>query len=350
AVGAATTTFIGIVFSLLFLVVQFGSTAFTPRLNLFRDAPIVWRTFALYTGVVVYSFTAALVIGRDEHTTGAVPIVAFTGVLASLALYRRLQLSAFESIQLASTLTQVARRGREVIDGLYTAPVTEPVDRSEPMGARPVSHSAQQQIRWSGPPGILQVIDVPRVVHTAERSHRVIRVTVGSGEMIPEGALIAVADGQSDSGVEREVRAALTVGEERTFEQDPALALRVLADIALRALSPAVNDPTTAVQALDAIDGLLRPLATRDLDIGRIAGSDGVVHVALVMPTWDDYLSVALDETIALPALSPNVGRRTLRLLDDLEAITSPSRRSSIDARRRQVQPRDSQLLAGHQG
>src|SRR5262249_28306970 len=65
AVGAATTTFIGIVFSLLFLVVQFGSTAFTPRLNLFRDAPIVWRTFALYTGVVVYSFTAALAIGRD---------------------------------------------------------------------------------------------------------------------------------------------------------------------------------------------------------------------------------------------------------------------------------------------
>src|SRR5262249_59383866 len=105
AVGAATTTFIGIVFSLLFLVVQFGSTAFTPRLNLFRDAPIVWRTFALYTGVVVYSFTAALVIGRDEHTTGAVPIVAFTAVLASLALHRRLQLSAFESIHLASTRT-----------------------------------------------------------------------------------------------------------------------------------------------------------------------------------------------------------------------------------------------------
>jgi uncharacterized membrane protein len=72
AVGAGTVTFIGIVFSLLFLVVQFGSTTFTPRLNLFRDAPIVWRAFALYTAVITYSFTTAIVIGQDEKTTAVV--------------------------------------------------------------------------------------------------------------------------------------------------------------------------------------------------------------------------------------------------------------------------------------
>jgi hypothetical protein len=64
-----------------------------------------------------------------------------------------------------------------------------------------------------------------------------------------------------------EILEALGFGPERTFEQDPALALRVLADIALRALSPAVNDPTTAVQTLDAIDGLLRVLVRRDLAV-----------------------------------------------------------------------------------
>lgn len=106
AVGAGMVTFIGIVFSLLFLVVQFGSTTFTLRLNLFRDAPIVWRAFAFYTGVAIYSFTAALLIGREEKTSGFVPIVAFGGVLASLVLYRQLQLGAFKSIQLASVLDQ----------------------------------------------------------------------------------------------------------------------------------------------------------------------------------------------------------------------------------------------------
>ena len=82
AVGAGTVTFIGIVFSLLFLVVQFASTTFTPRLNLFRDDPIVWRAFAFYTAVVVYSLTAALVIGRDEKTSAVVPIIAFVAMLA----------------------------------------------------------------------------------------------------------------------------------------------------------------------------------------------------------------------------------------------------------------------------
>lgn len=95
AAGAGTVTFIGVVFSLLFLVVQFGSTTFSPRLNLFRDAPIVWRAFAFYTAVVAYSFTAALVIGRDEETSGLVPFLAFTAILASIVVFRRLQTGAF---------------------------------------------------------------------------------------------------------------------------------------------------------------------------------------------------------------------------------------------------------------
>ena len=119
AVGAGTVTFIGIVFSLLFLVVQFASTTFTPRLSLLRDDPIVWRAFAFYTSVVVYSLTAALVIGGDEKTSAAVVIVAFAAIFAVIVVYRRLQMGAFNSIQLASALAQVARRGRDVIDGLY---------------------------------------------------------------------------------------------------------------------------------------------------------------------------------------------------------------------------------------
>jgi len=93
AVGVGTVTFIGIVFSLLFLVVQFASTTFTPRLNLFRDDPIVWRAFAFYTAVVVYSFTAALVIGGDEKTSATVPIVAFALWFAASPKFREFTLS-----------------------------------------------------------------------------------------------------------------------------------------------------------------------------------------------------------------------------------------------------------------
>jgi len=117
----------------------------------------------------------------------------------------------------------------------------------------------------------------------------------------------------------------------------------VLADIALRALSPAVNDPTTAVQALDAIDGLLRALATRQLSVGQIAGSDGTIRVRLVLPTWDEYIAVALDEIIALRYVSPNVSARIRRLLDELTALAPPSRRPALDARRLAIRDPDDQ-------
>ena len=124
------------------------------------------------------------------------------------------------------------------------------------------------------------------------------------------------------------------MGVERTFEQDPELALRLLADIALRALSPAMNDPTTAVQALDRIDALLRPLATRDLDIQHVTDDDGAVRVDLVLPTWEDYVGVSLDEILALDAVSPAVTRRITELLDGISAIAPPGRRPALAARR----------------
>lgn len=338
AVGAGTVTFIGIVFSLLFLVVQFGTTTFTPRLNLFRDDPLVWRSFAFYTSVTVYAFAASLVIGQDERTSGIVPIVAFAGVLGSIVLYRRLTMGAFASIQLAPALSQVARRGREVIDGLYVLQAPCGQSEAENAAARigaaagPVEEPVAE-IRWPHPSAVAQVIDVPRVLRAAEHHGVAVDFRVGSGDTLAEGAVVAVVRGGMAPQLEGEVLRALTVGVERTFEQDPAFALRVLADIALRALSPAVNDPTTAVQALDAIDDLLRVLLTRELDVGNIVGADGTIRVRLVLPTWDEYLAVSLDEIIALPMVSPNVSRRIVRMLDELETLAPQERQPPLQAR-----------------
>jgi len=176
----------------------------------------------------------------------------------------------------------------------------------------------------------------------------VVDFKLGSGQLIAEGASVAVVTGQTDPELGHVVVKALTVGEERTFEQDPLFAIRVLADIALRALSPAVNDPTTAVQALDAMDGLLRALATRELDVGRVADRDGTLRITLVLPTWEDYLAVALDEIIALREVSPNVSRRILRLLDELEEIAPPRRHPALAARRRQIQGANAQPPVDH--
>ena len=123
---------------------------------------------------------------------------------------------------------------------------------------------------------------------------------------------------------------AIRTGVERTFEQDPAFAFRVLVDIALRALSPAINDPTTAVQVLDSVESLLRMLVGRDLDVGEMTGPRGRARVLLPLPGWDDYISLSFDELVEMGAGHAQVRRRLERLLKDLIALAPASRQPSL--------------------
>ena len=118
--------------------------------------------------------------------------------------------------------------------------------------------------------------------------------------------------------------------DERTIDQDPLYALRLLVDIAARALSPAVNDPSTAVQALDRIEGLLRILAIRDLDAGALHDASGHLRLVVPLPRWEDYVSVSLTEIRQYGASSTQVARRLRALLVDLLRDVPPSRRPAL--------------------
>jgi len=118
---------------------------------------------------------------------------------------------------------------------------------------------------------------------------------------------------------------------ERTFEQDPQYPFRLLVDIAIRALSPAVNDPTTAVQAIDQIEDLLRRLGHSVLDAGYVADERGTVRVVFPTPTWDDYLRLAFDEIRLCAADSLQVYRRLRSALAGLlESVGVDERRVSV--------------------
>lgn len=330
AIGAGLVTFIGVVFSLLFLVVQFGSTTFTPRLNLFHGAPIVWHAFSFYTGVLVYSFVAALSTSGDDNMTGLVPIVTIVLLLVAIALFRSLQMRAFSSIQLASTLTQVTQRGREVLEGVYPdRPLPETGDAQ---GPRVLPHGARDVI-WPGRPGILQAIDVPRIIAAARAADAAVEILVPFGETVQQQAPVAVVHGSADPSLDAVVIKAIRTGPERTFEQDPALAFRVLADIALRAVSSAINDPTTSVQVLDSLESLLRVLAGRDLDVGEVTGQRGNARVLLPLPRWEDYVALSFDELLDMGAAHLQVRRRLERLLRDLVALAPETRRAPLQTR-----------------
>lgn len=320
-VGFGVLGLVTVIFSLLFLVVQWAFSSLSPRLNLFRDDPIVWRTFGLAIGVFVFSITATLVIGNDSKVSVVVPAAEVAGVLAALALIRTLQVKAFASIQLAPTLSAIAAQGRGILDDLYPRP--GPAGRNH-AASLPLPRRA---VTWPHRQAILQQLDLRRLLDAAPgRAVIVLRARIG--DTLQDGA--AVADLYGGEASDAAILGGLVTGQERTFGQDPLFAFRLLADIGLRALSPAVNDPATSVQVLDTIQGLLAPLATRDLDVAEIADDAGAVKVVLALPSWDDYLQTALDDLIESASRSPMVLLRARTLLTDLLNAAPPQRRSSI--------------------
>jgi uncharacterized membrane protein len=337
AIGAALLSFLAIAFSLMFLVVQFGSTTYTPRLNLFYTSPRIWHGFGFITGVLVFSFAAAYsktfvpasVTMNADEMSGLVPIIMITLVIAAIVVYRNLQMHAFGSVELGSVLARVTERGRQVMDGIYP-------DEPQRDGDRPDRGDLPREKRnvvWPGRTGIIQDIDVPRLITAACDAGATIEIVIPVGEIVHPKSTVAIIHSTGDPSLDAVLVKAIRIGDERTFEQDPMLAFRVLVDIALRALSPAINDPTTAVQALDCEESLLRVLVDRELDVGEIAGLKGKTCVKLVLPDWEEYVALSVDEIVEAGAGYVRIRRRVERLLRDLIELAPESRRTPLQVR-----------------
>ena len=334
AAGFGVLGLVTVIFSLLFLVVQWAFTSLSPRLNLFRDDPIVWRTFAFAVGVFVFSVTTALVIGDQQKVSVIVPAAEVVALLAALALIRSLQVKAFASIQLAPTLSAIAGQGHGIIDDLYRRPCTPGRPSAAQLPPR------RRAILWPHRQAILQQLDLGHLMRAADGAVIVLRA--GMGDTLQQGA--PVADLHGGEVADAAVLAGLVTGQERTFHQDPLFAFRLLADIALRALSAAVNDPATAAQVLDTIESLLQALVSRDLAVADVADDAGTVRVVLALPSWDDYLRTALDDLIESAARSPMVLLRAQALLTSLLNTAPPERRPAVTRRLQRAE----QLAAGN--
>ncbi|MGD0701071.1 MAG: DUF2254 family protein [Trebonia sp.] len=330
--GATVISLVTVIYSLLFLVVQWVSGAFSMRLALFRNDPIVWWTFAYAIGLFVFCFTAAFAIGNDKNVSVVVPALALALVVGALGLMRILQTKAFTSMLLAPTLAAITGRGREILDGLY--PTARP-GNPRPGNPRPAElPPLNRTVTWPDQPTVLRQLHVEPLVAAASAAQSVVVFRQTVGVTLLPGMPVADVHG-GDPGKQAVLRALVT-GPERSFVQDPLLAVRLLADIALRALSAAVNDPATAVQALDSLEGLLGPLAARTGPTDQLTDDKGVIRVILHLPRWDEFARGSLDDVIAAAAASPMV---LLRLRDMLIRLTpaQSAGRDVIAARRQWV-------------
>jgi uncharacterized membrane protein len=319
----------GIVFSLAFVMVQFSATAYSPRLVLWvaRDA-VLWHAVGIFSGTFLYALAAMAWVERN----GVHSVPFFSGwlvivlLLASVGMFVAL-IEKVSLLQVHRMLAFAADHGREVIGQTYPPKETAIAspDREE-LRRLPLT----QTLRHAGRPRTVQALDVPALLALSTAAGAVLEVVAAVGDTLVEDTAMVRVFGGGRTVDQNALRNAFALGDERTFEQDPKYAIRLLVDIAIKALSPAVNDPTTAVQALDQIEDLLLLLGRRRLEIGAIRSGDGALRLAIPYPTWDDFLILAFDEIRNYGASSVQVMRRMKALVADLIAALPPERHESL--------------------
>lgn len=329
SVGSGMIALTGIVFSLAFVMVQFSATAYSPRLVtwLARD-PVLWHAVGIFSATFLYSLGAIAWI--DRAGSGKTPFFSSWLVIVLLLVSVGIFIALIEKLsllQIHRMLAFTADQGRRVIEDTYP-PLDQPQAVADPKAYldRPLT----QTLLHVGPPRSLQALDVPALLALSSAGGGVMVVVSPVGDTLVDGTVMLRIFGARHAVDEHALRSAFFVGPERTFEQDPKYAVRLLVDIAIKALSPAVNDPTTAVQALDQIEDLLRHLGRRRLEIGVHRDRHGTALLLVPHPSWDDFLALALDEICYYGATSVQVMRRMKALVADVLAALPPERQESL--------------------
>lgn len=328
-----------ITLSLSFLVFTFGSLLVAIQIAGGQLTPRIIATTLLRDRVIKYTvglnvFTMLLAITALNRTEGTVfelvtVIVALLGIACLAAFLFLIDYSA-RLLRPVRIVALVCDEGMQVVRAVYPEPGPEAdgagAARDDPGGpgeaVRVVVHEGRSQV--------VLAVDLESLVEEARRCGGIIEIVPQVGDFVAtEEPLFQLYGGaaQCDDAV---LRDAVAVGSERTMEQDPMFAFRILVDVALKALSPAINDPTTAVLALDQIQRLLRVVGRRRLHGEWIRDPDGQLRVIYRTPNWEDFVHVACNEIRACGANNIQIARRLRAMLENLIRVLPPHRHPAL--------------------
>jgi uncharacterized membrane protein len=316
ALAGAMFTFIVFVCSSLLLVVQLASAQLTPRVigTMFRD-PVIKLTLAVF----VFSFTFALaaMLRIDSSVPLLVSQVAAYGCVASIGVFLYLIDHVGKKLRPSGVFASVAAEAHRVIESVYPRRLTDA--RETVSEAADGLDKQQSRVVPSIRGGVVLAFDVSGLVALGTRYDCLIELAPQVGNFVASGDPLFHVTG----GLELPVSSlydSIALGAERTMDQDPAFAFRVIVDIAAKGLSPAINDPTTAVLAIDQIHHLLRHVGRRRLDNEKVREVAGRVRLIYRTPDWEDFLVLAVTEIRQFGGASIQIARRLRAMLENLMA------------------------------
>lgn len=340
-IATATLTAATLVFSITMLVLQLASGQFSPRLlgSFLRDR---YATYSM--GLFAATFAFALVVlantdsPQDDDTRRSFATsatAAFVLVLLSVGGLVAYVNHTAQSIRVSSILGTAARDTARAIETLYPEGIGDAP--GQPVPWEPTGAARGVLSRTSG---VITAVDDNALFGFTGEKNVAIALQRYVGEFVAEGTVLMIVygspegDARDDSGDDERLCSAVLFNQERTIDQDAAFGFRQLVDIASRALSPGVNDPTTAVQALDQVFAALLKLGRRTFPSEVRLDDDGQPRLLLPRHSWEYFVRLGLDEIIEYGRGSSQVRQRLHRVFDELESALPTDRRDAIREQR----------------
>ena len=325
--GAAALT--GFVVTVAVLVVQMATGTFSARyMRLWYRDRVLKALLALLVGALSFSFTLLRHVEAKFVPNLGTSIAGFLLLLGLMlfVIFLDRVLHRLRPVAVAALVSEYLDRDFARLIATLTAP--------EIFWGRPgETGGIPQLVARSGRRGAIQAIDAAGLCAWALSHDRLVVVRHAVGDFVPAHAVLieVYGDGPNDEGDAERLRRMVVLGAERTIEQDPAFAVRILVDIADKALSAAINDPTTAVQVINYIGDSLRMIGTVDISASRFTGATtGRCGVVVPVRSWEDYLALATTEIREYGASSIQVMRRMRAMLEELLEEVPENRREPV--------------------
>lgn len=325
AILGAMIGLIGFVVTVTVLLVQTSTSQFSARYMrlVYRD-PLLKAVLAVLVGTFAYSFVLLRRVGETESPDLGIVLVAglvLLGIFLFLIFFSRL----LQRLRPAAVAASVGELGIKAFLGLV-----------QPTGTAASSlerESADAYTVESTRTGTIQAVSLDGLVGWARQHACTLVFRHGVGDFVhPQAPLLEVRGSAPPRDAARTLEGMVALGKERTIEQDPAFAIRIMVDVANRALSAAINDPTTAVQVLDYVEDVLLVVGRNDFSgRGVFRDSGGTPRVVLPSRGWEDYLTLGVTEIRQYGASSIQVVRRLRALLLRLQDAVRPEHRAAVD-------------------
>jgi uncharacterized membrane protein len=325
AILGAVIGLVGFVVTVTVLLVQTATSQFSARYMrlVYRDR-LLKTVLAVLVGTFAYSFVLLRQVGETSAPDLGLLIVGvlvLLGVLLFLLFFSRL-LHRLRPVAVAASVSELGIQA--FLD--LARPAAAGTTALEPPAA---THTVESTRR-----GTVQALSLEGLVGWAHDHDCALVFHHGVGDFVHPHATLLEIWGPAPPlpGAARDLEGLVALGKERTIEQDPAFAMRVLVDVANRALSAAVNDPTTAVQVLDYVEDMLLVIGGSDFsNRGIFCDAGDTPRVVLPARGWEEYLALAVTEIRQYGGSSTQVVRRLHALLDRLREHVLPEHRAAVD-------------------